>query len=338
MIHRIHCSRLALLPVLVAAAIWGFSGCRPAGSDSGSGADGGSTLTHEREAAEQSLEQTFDGRHPLEIVATSGMVADLVRNVGGDHVRVHQLMGEGVDPHLYNPTPADVSRLGDSDAVFFSGLHLEGKLADIFVSMAREKPTVPVTLRLEPARLIPVEEGYYDPHVWFDVALWSEAAQTVANVLAKVDPEHADDYRQNTEAFRARLAELDEFCRTELSAIPEAQRVLVTAHDAFHYFGRAYDVEVKAIQGVSTTSEASLARINELVDFIVENGVKAVFVESSVPERNVRSLIEGCAARGHKITIGGELFSDAMGPAGTPEGTYEGMIRHNVETIRDALQ
>jgi manganese/zinc/iron transport system substrate-binding protein len=211
-------------------------------------------------------------------------------------------------------------------------------MAEIFASMGREKPTVPVTLRFDQGRLIPVGEGYYDPHVWFDVALWSEAAQTVGDVLARFDAEHADEYQQNTTAFRERLAELDEFCRQELGTIPKSQRVLVTAHDAFHYFGRAYDIEVKAIQGVSTASEASLARINELVDFMVKNEIKAVFIESSVPERNVRSLIEGCAARGHKVITGGELFSDAMGPPGTPEGTYEGMIRHNVETIRDALK
>ena len=326
----------AALAVVVAWALLG-AGCANTSSDASSG-NRSSSLKHERAAAQNSLGRTFAGERPIEIVATRGKVADLVRNAGGEHVRVHQLMGEGVDPHLYNPTPADVSRLGDADAIFFSGLHLEGKMAEIFVSMAREKPAVPVTLRLSPERLIEAEESYYDPHVWFDVALWSEAAQTVGDVLAKFDPDHAGDYQRNTTAFRERLAALDEFCRHELAGIPESQRVLVTAHDAFHYFGRAYGVEVKAIQGVSTASEASLARINELVDFMVQNKIKAVFVESSVPERNVRSLIEGCAARGHSVVTGGELFSDAMGAPGTPEGTYEGMIRHNVETIRAALE
>ncbi|HUG90859.1 MAG TPA: zinc ABC transporter substrate-binding protein [Planctomycetaceae bacterium] len=325
------------LSVLVSAAALAIAGCTsgatPASSDGTP-----QTLSHEREAAERSLSGTFAGSHPIQVVATSGMVADLVRNVGGTHVRVHQLMGEGVDPHLYNPTPGDVRRLSDADAIFFSGLHLEGKMSEIFESIAREKPTVPVTLRIAAERLIKADKDYYDPHVWFDVALWSEAAQAVGDVLAKFDPDHADDYQQNTAAFRERLAELDEFCRQEMAAVPEQQRVLVTAHDAFHYFGRAYGVEVKAIQGVSTASEASLARINQLVDFMVQNKIKAVFVESSVPERNVRSLIEGCAARGHTVATGGELFSDAMGAPGTPEGTYEGMVRHNVETIRDALQ
>jgi manganese/zinc/iron transport system substrate-binding protein len=321
----------------IAGAVLAVAGCGQPQS-SGGGTGGGSLLSHERQAAEESLRRQFEGQPPIQIVATSGMVADLVRNVGGGHVEVQQLMGEGVDPHLYNPTPRDVSRLGEADAIFFSGLHLEGKMADIFASMAREKPAVPVTLRLSPERLIEAEEGYYDPHVWFDVALWSEAAQTVSDVLSQFDPAHADDYRNNTKDFRQRLSELDEFCRSEMAAIPEPQRVLVTAHDAFHYFGRAYGVQVKAIQGVSTASEASLARINELVEFMVENKIKAVFVESSVPERNVRSLIEGCAARGHTVVTGGELFSDAMGAEGTPEGTYEGMIRHNVETIRDALK
>ncbi|MBW3539257.1 MAG: zinc ABC transporter substrate-binding protein [Planctomycetes bacterium] len=328
---------MTLLACSVLAALMA-AGCQPPASQNPNDRRR-ENLQEERAPAEQSLRTaTYKGEGPIEIVCTSGMVADIVRNVGGERVAVDQMMGEGVDPHLYKPTPGDVSRLARAEMIFFSGLHLEGKLADHFASMARDKPTVPVTLRLDPAKLIPADEGYFDPHVWFDVALWSECAQAVADVLAGFDPEFAETYRENAAAYRKRLVALDEYARTELAKIPPKQRVLVTAHDAFQYFGRAYDVEVKAIQGVSTTSEAGLRKINELVEYLTTNRIGAVFVETSVSDKNVQSLIEGCAERGHTVDLGGELFSDAMGREGTPEGTYEGMIRHNVETIRGALE
>jgi manganese/zinc/iron transport system substrate-binding protein len=280
----------------------------------------------------------FDGQYPIKVVCTTGMVADVVRNVAGTHVEVVQLMEDGVDPHLYKARPGDVSQLSQADTVFYSGLHLEGKLADIFVRMARRKPTFPVTEQIDKSRLLEVDGGFFDPHVWFDVSLWSETVNVVVEVMQQFDPSHADEYRNNAEAYRDRLAELHENCKTQLATIPEKQRVLVTAHDAFHYFGRAYGMEVKAIQGVSTDSEAGVQKINELVDFLVKRNIKAVFVETSVPKRNIRSLIEGCKARNHTVTIGGELFSDAMGKPGTPEGTYVGMIHHNVKTIVEALK
>jgi manganese/zinc/iron transport system substrate-binding protein len=266
------------------------------------------------------------------------MVADLVRNVGGGHVAVTALMGDGVDPHLYTASPADVAKLNRADAVFYSGLHLEGKLAELLERMSRRKPTIAVAERLPAERLLRDEFGASDPHVWFDVSLWSEAAGVVAAELARFDPTHADDYSANADAYRERLANLHEYAREQLSTIADDRRVLVTAHDAFQYFGRAYDTEVRGIQGISTDSEAGVGQVTELVAFLTERKIKAVFVETSVADSNVRSLLEGCRARGHTVAIGGTLYSDAMGPSGTPQGTYEGMVRHNVDTIVAALK
>jgi manganese/zinc/iron transport system substrate-binding protein len=302
--------------------------------------------------------KTFEGEYPFLVVTTTGMVADIVLNVAGDHVtvletsnlkiehggkhiRLIQLMGEDVDPHLHKASPGDNSRLDKADVIFYSGLHLEGKLVEIFERMSQRKPTVAVTAQLEASsdsRLLEVEEGYHDPHVWFDVSLWSETIAAVADELARFDPNHAADYQANAEAYRKQLDELHEYCREQMASIPKDRRVLVTAHDAFHYFGRAYGLEVKAIQGVSTDSEASARHIDELVEFIVQRKIKAVFVETTVSEQNIELLIEGCAARGHNITIGGELFSDAPGKPGTTEGTYIGMVRHNVDTIVKSLK
>ncbi|HWA99051.1 MAG TPA: zinc ABC transporter substrate-binding protein [Pirellulales bacterium] len=275
---------------------------------------------------------------PLKAVCTTGMVADLVQRVGGELVRVDQLMGEGVDPHLYKASTGDIARLDAADLIAYSGLHLEGKMADLFVRMARRRATFAVTERIAEDRLLEVGAGHYDPHVWFDVALWSEALPMVAWMLAELDPSHAEDYRQRADAYRRELTELDAWCRARIATLPAERRILVTAHDAFHYFGRAYGLEVRAIQGISTESEAGVREINELVTFLVEHGIKAVFVETSVGERNVQALVEGCRAQDHEVRIGGELFSDAMGRPGTAEGTYVGMVRHNVETIVGALE
>jgi manganese/zinc/iron transport system substrate-binding protein len=275
---------------------------------------------------------------PVQAVATTGMVADLVRNVGGEHVQVTALMGPGVDPHLYKSSPADISQLNRADIIFYSGLHLEGKLAELLERMSAKKPTIAVAEAISPNKLLTDENGASDPHVWFDVSLWSEAAGAVRDALVEHDPEHADDYRAACTTYQARLAELHTFAQNELSTIPQQQRVLVTAHDAFRYFGRAYEVEVRGIQGISTDSEAGVRDFTELVGFLVDGSIPAVFVETSVADQNVKSLLEGCAARGHTVKIGGTLFSDAMGDVGTPEGTYEGMVRHNVETIVEALK
>ncbi|MGH7194030.1 MAG: metal ABC transporter solute-binding protein, Zn/Mn family, partial [Candidatus Saccharimonadales bacterium] len=274
----------------------------------------------------------------LNIVCTTAMVADLARRVGGEHVAVTALMGAGVDPHLYKATSSDVARLSRADLILYSGLHLEGKMGEVFSRLARKKPVVAVTDGLNRERLLQVGGEQYDPHVWFDVSLWSGTVPTVERALAKLDPGHADDYRSNAEHYRAELVKLDRECSEQIALVAKARRVLVTAHDAFHYFGRAYEIEVQAIQGISTQSEAAISKINELVELLSQRGVKAVFVETSVSERNIRALVEGCAARGHRVEIGGQLYSDAMGPAGTSEGTYVGMVRYNVATITRALQ
>lgn len=274
---------------------------------------------------------------PIRAAATTGMVADLVRNVGGPHVDVGQLMGDGVDPHLYKPAPGDVRLLIGSDIVFYSGLDLEGKMGEVFEQLARRKPTVAVADSLPRDLLLPLGEAQFDPHVWMDVRLWSLAAAAVRDALSELAPEHAGDFQEACAKYQAELARLDQESRETLAAIPESRRVLVTAHDAFEYFGRAYDVEVRSIQGVSTESEASVLEMNALVDFLVRRKVAAVFVESSVSDRYMRALLEGCQARGHRVRFGGELYSDAMGPAGTPEATYIGMMRHNVQTIARGL-
>jgi manganese/zinc/iron transport system substrate-binding protein len=266
------------------------------------------------------------------------MVADIATNVGGEYAAATALMGEGVDPHLYKASPADVSQLSRADIVLYSGLHLEGKLAELLERMGRRKPTVGVAERIAPEKVLTDDHGARDPHVWFDVSLWSAAAGAAADALAEFDPPHADAYRTNATAYRDRLAQLHEYAKDQLATVSKDRRVLVTAHDAFRYFGRAYGVEVRGIQGISTDSEAGVRQVRELVDFLVERKIKAVFVETSVSDQNIRSLLEGCHARGHPVIIGGSLYSDAMGKAGTPEATYEGMVKHNVDTIVNALK
>jgi len=280
----------------------------------------------------------YKGAYPIRVVCTTGMVADIARNIGGDKVAVTALMGEGVDPHLYKASPADVSQLNRADIILYSGLHLEGKLAELLERMSRRKPTLGVAEHIPRDKILTDEHGARDPHVWFDVSLWSEAAGAAAEALAEFDSPHADAYRANSAAYREQLAKLHQYAQEQLATVPENHRVLVTAHDAFRYFGRAYGVEVRGIQGISTDSEAGVRQVKELVDFLVERKIKAVFVETSVSDQNIRSLLEGCAARGHQVIIGGSLFSDAMGKAGTPEGTYEGMVGHNVDTIVHALK
>jgi manganese/zinc/iron transport system substrate-binding protein len=280
------------------------------------------------------------GAGPIRIVATVGMVADLVREVAGPLASVDCLVGTGVDPHLYKPSAADVKAMQGADLIFYNGLMLEGKMGDVLVRLAgsgRRVHAVTEELSEGDEYLLGDEEGHDDPHVWMDVKGWTAALGAVERALSAHDPGNADTYRANAEAYRARLAALDDYARQVIASIPEAQRVLVTAHDAFQYLSRAYGIEVRGIQGLSTESEAGVRDIEDLVDFLVERKIPAVFVESSVSDRNVRALIEGAAARGHAVAIGGEIFSDAMGPEGSYEGTYLGMIDHNVTTIARAL-
>ncbi len=276
---------------------------------------------------------------PLNVVATTSMIADAARVIGGDKIKVTALMGAGVDPHLYKASPGDLRTLSDADIILYNGLHLEGKLADVLVRMARQRPVYAVTETIDPKLLREPPEfaGMHDPHVWFDVTLWITAVEFTRDMLIRHDPANKAAFDKNAGAYLVELRKLHEWTKTEIVSIPQKSRVLVTAHDAFGYFGRAYSIDVLSIQGLSTESEASLREINRLVDTIVAREVKAVFVESSVPRKTIESLVEGCRARNHKVIIGGELFSDALGSPGTPEGTYLGMVRHNVSTIRSAL-
>jgi len=276
----------------------------------------------------------------IDIVATTGMVADVARNVAGDRATVVNIMGEGVDPHLYKPVASDVRRIMAADVVLYNGLKLEGRMGDIFErAAARGRFVRPVAAMVDETYLLePADEpGHPDPHVWMDVRAWMAATEAVAIALCQADPEGCEGYRTRAATYIRTLERLDAFVQQAISSIPEQQRVLITAHDAFSYFGRAYGLEVLGIQGISTESEAGLADVTGLVDVLVDRQVPAVFVESSVPEKYVRALVEGAAARGHDVVIGGELYSDAMGAPGTWEGTYVGMIDHNASVVARAL-
>lgn len=275
----------------------------------------------------------------LKVVATTGMIADAARNVAGDRAAVTALMGPGVDPHLYKATPGDMRSLQEADLILYNGLHLEGRLADALVRLASRKPTVQVTDSIDESLLRepPEFDGHFDPHVWFDVELWVKVVERLRDAFIAQDPAGSSLYTDNAKKYVTDLRALHEHCKKEIARIPAERRILVTAHDAFGYFGRAYGIEVLAIQGISTDSEGSLKQINSLVDTLVSRRIPAVFIESSVPRRNIDALIEGCKARGHTVAIGGELYSDALGAPGSNAATYIGMLRHNVATIVQAL-
>ena len=278
--------------------------------------------------------------YPYKAVATVGMIADVVRNVAGDKAAVDGLIGEGVDPHLYKPTRSDVVALNGADVVFYNGLMLEGKMADVLVRAARGGRSVYAVTEaiLEQGDYVLTDESeHYDPHVWMDVKGWIRATHVITQSLGEFDPINKEFYLTNGANYAKELKRLDEYALKAIGSIQEEQRVLVTAHDAFNYMGRAYGLEVRGIQGLSTESEAGVKDIEALVSFLVEHSIPAVFVETSVADKNVRALVEGAEARGHDLTIGGTLFSDAMGTAGSYEGTYVGMIDHNITTIVRAL-
>lgn len=276
---------------------------------------------------------------PYTIVATVGMVRNIAQEVAGDKAIVKGIIGTGVDPHLYRPTRNDVAALMGADVILYSGLLLEGRMVDTLVQMARSKPVYAVTELLEESYLLelPGAEGHHDPHVWMDVGAWMQAVRAVAKALGEYDPDNREAYTANAERYLLEMEKLHAYAKTAIQSIPERSRVLITAHDAFNYFGRAYGIDVRGIQGISTESEAGLEDIRRLVDTLVDRNVRAVFVESSVPDKNVRSLVEGAQARGHAVAVGGELFSDAMGAEGTYEGTYIGMLDHNVTLVARAL-
>jgi manganese/zinc/iron transport system substrate-binding protein len=275
----------------------------------------------------------------MTVVASTGMIADAAQQIGGDLVDVQALMGPGVDPHAYRQTRTDITTMAKADLVLWNGLFLEAQMEQFLLELGQDKPVIAVADSVPENLLIGHEdyEGRYDPHLWMNPNLWSRVVVNVRDAMIKVNPEGAQTFSANADAYLAEINDLARYTTEVLSSVPVESRVLLSAHDAFNYFGNAYGFEVTGIQGISTESEAGLKRIAELVDMLVTRDIRAVFVETSVSDRNIRALIEGAAAAGHTVTIGGELYSDAMGEFGTYEGTYIGMIDHNATTIATAL-
>lgn len=293
-------------------------------------------------AAGSRTTETFAGEYPIKVLCTTGQVAELLRRVGGEHVQVTALMDYDVDPHMYKPRSSDVDQLNKADAIFYSGLHLEGRMADLFVQHARKKPTYAVTEGLverkdKRLREPPEFEGMHDPHVWHDVSIWADCAHDVAAVLGKLDPKHAGEYDKHAHEYMDELAGLHQFCKDEVAKIPAESRVMVTAHDAFGYFGQAYGIEVYGLKGISSEAEKDLEHQEEVQKMIIERKIPAVFIESTTNNRTIEALIEPCRAAGWNLQNGGELYADALGAADSDASTYTGMIRHNVATIVGAL-
>jgi manganese/zinc/iron transport system substrate-binding protein len=279
-------------------------------------------------------------RERILVVCTTGMVGDLVRSIAGEHADVVVLMAAGTDPHLWSPTRSDVPGILDADAVFMNGLMLEGRAGDAFARVETSgRPVVRLAETLPRNDLLtdPANPSSFDPHVWMDPLLWARTAPAAAAALAKAAPEHAADFTANATRFAAECDALDRELRIELAGIPTPQRTLVTAHDAFRYFGRRYDLAVRGIQGISTESEPSLAAIESIVGEMSDAGVGAIFAESTVSDRSVRAIVDGCAARGHEVGVGEALYSDALGPAASDAATWKGMLRHNAKAIASGL-
>ena len=275
----------------------------------------------------------------LKVVTTTSMLTDLVKNIGGDLIEVNGLMGAGVDPHLYKASEGDVNKLFQADIIFYNGLHLEGKLVDVFEKMAKTKLTVSLGGSLDKNELIGSEYfvSNYDPHVWFNIQFFKQFGDRVAETLAANDPVNAKKYQENTALYQDKLDALEIEVKAIIATLPKEKRILVTAHDAFNYFGKAYGFNVVGLQGLSTVTEAGVQDVRRLSQFIIDNKVKAVFIESSVPRRTIEALQEAVLSKNHDVGIGGSLYSDALGNAGTIEGTYVGMFRANVKTIVEAL-
>lgn len=283
-------------------------------------------------------EKRKDGK--LNIVTTTTMITDLVRNIGGDSVRVQGLMGSGVDPHLYKASEGDVSKLTNADVVFYSGLHLEGKLVDVFQKMSRNNDVIALAEVLDKDDLIGSEYfgGSYDPHIWFNIDYWKQITTYLTEQLSKLDPDNADFYQKNKVTFLKRLDALENDVRGTIKTLPKEKRILVTAHDAFSYFGKEYGFEVVGLQGLSTATEAGVQDVQKLAELIIAKKVKAIFVETSVPRRTIEALQKAVQSEGYDVKIGGMLYSDALGTPGTEEGTYIGMFTYNVKTIVESLK
>ncbi|MFB9274469.1 metal ABC transporter solute-binding protein, Zn/Mn family [Cohnella cellulosilytica] len=273
----------------------------------------------------------------LNVVTTIAQIAEPISVIGGDRVTVQSLMGPGVDPHLYNATQGDIDKLESGDVVLYSGLHLEANMVKVFEEIGKSRPTLAISESIPADQLLQDEEGATDPHVWFDIDLWKQSLNAAVEELKKAAPGDADYFETNKQAYFQKLDELKADAQEKLSQIPKEKRVLITAHDAFGYFGRMNDIDVIGLQGLSTEDEVGLSDIEDTVKLLVEYQVPAVFVESSINPASINAVIEGAKKQGLDVAVGGELFSDAMGDAGTPEGTYLGMYGHNVDTIYQAL-
>ena len=278
-----------------------------------------------------------DGR--LQITTTTSMITDITKVVGGDYVDVTGLMGAGIDPHLYVASEGDMELFQEADVIFYNGLFLEAQMTEILEQIGERKTVVALASQIDTELLLPWElyPDEFDPHVWFDVSLWMKAVEAVRDTLVEADATNAAAYQANATQYLEELTALDAYVKEQAARVPAEQRILITAHDAFHYFGRAYSFDVRGLQGISTASEAGTGDVQALADFITDKQIPALFVESSVPVRNIEALQEAVRSRGFDVTIGGQLFSDAMGDPGTPEGTYVGMVRHNIDTIVGAL-
>ncbi len=280
-----------------------------------------------------------DGK--LKIVTTTTMITDMAQNIGGDLVDVQGLMGSGVDPHLYKASEGDVTKLYEADLIIYNGLHLEGKLVEVFEKMdSQGKSTLAISDALDKSTLIGSDyfASNYDPHIWFDTNYWVQIVEYVTSELSRVDPSNASAFAANKATYIAQIEALDQMLTSKIAELPVEKRILVTAHDAFNYFGRKYNFEVVGLQGLSTATEAGVKDVQRITQFIIDNKIKAVFIESSVPRRTVEALQAAVRAQDHEVAIGGELYSDALGTIGTVEGTYTGMYKHNVNTIVNALK
>ncbi|MTH54411.1 manganese transporter [Bacillus mangrovi] len=280
------------------------------------------------------------GSGKLKVTTTIAQLEDTVRNVAGDKVEVNSLMGPGVDPHLYKASQGDIKKLSEADVILYNGLHLEGKMGEVFEKISKSKPVIPVAESVDEDRILTVEgnKNAHDPHVWFSIPNWIQVTDKVEEVLSKEMPEYKNEFKKNAEAYKAKLKEMDSYAREQIASIPEKSRVLVTAHDAFQYFGREYGMEVMGLQGLSTDSEYGLKDVQKLVGVLSDRNIKAVFVESSISQKSINAVVEGSKQKGHEVKIGGELYSDAMGKSGTEEGTYLGMFKHNVDMIVSSLK
>ncbi|NKI26667.1 zinc ABC transporter solute-binding protein [Arenibacter sp. 6A1] len=282
-----------------------------------------------------------DSNGKLKVVTTTSMLTDLLQQIGGDAIEIQGLMGSGVDPHLYKASEGDVNKLFTADMVFYSGLHLEGKLVEIFEKMEKQhKKTVAVTDVLDKKGLLASEyfASNYDPHIWFNIDFWKEITQYTAQKLQEADPKNAALFAENSARYLEELEVLEKEIKDIIGTLPAEKRILVTAHDAFNYFGEAYGFQVLGLQGISTATEAGVQDVQQLSEFIIENKVKSIFIETSVPRRTIEALQASVASKGHQVTIGGSLYSDALGTRGTIEGTYIGMFKYNVNTIVSALK